>query len=97
MSDNQTVWSVLWRHANALPTPGAPFEIDDVVPAVASALKLDPDNARRKVGTLLVELSRLPEGRQYFAREGNAVVPLSRFLKARDAFADPVDAYPYEL
>lgn len=97
MSDNQTVWSVLWNHAADRVPPGAPFEIDDVVPAVASELKVSADEARGKIALLLTELGRLPEGRQFFACEGNAVVPLSGFLRAAGKVARPIEAYPYEL
>jgi hypothetical protein len=97
MSDNQAVWTVLWTHAASSPNPSAPFEIDDVLPAVAAALKVSEAEAEGKIGMLLTELGRLPEGRRFFAREGNAVVPLPAFLRARGTVARPVDAYPYEL
>jgi hypothetical protein len=97
MSDNQTIWTLLWNHAATSPKPEAPFEIDDVVPAAVGALKVSEDEARKAIGLLLAELARLPEGRRYFTREGNAVVPLPGFLRARDEVARPVDAYPYEL
>ena len=38
MSDSQTAWTILWDHAADGPTPGAPFEIGEVSPAVAKAL-----------------------------------------------------------
>jgi len=97
MSDNQTVWTILWQHAAALDPPGAAFEIDDVVPAVRKALQVSDDQARRLIGGLLVELDRLPEGRRFFSREGNAVVPLAGFFRSKDQVTHPVDAYPYEL
>ena len=97
MSENQTVWTMLWNHAAAQPTPGSPFEIGDIVPAVAAALHAPEAQALALVSQLLDELGRLPEGRQFFAREGNAVVPLSRFLQVSRTVTRPVDAYPFEL
>jgi hypothetical protein len=97
MSDNQTVWIILWNHAAGQPSPGSPFEIDDVVPAVTAALHVPDDRARRLVGHLIGELNRLPEGHQFFAREGNAVVPLAEFLRMKSQVSHPVDVYPYEL
>jgi hypothetical protein len=97
MSEYQTIWKILWNRASSQSTRGAPFEIADVVPAIANALNLPEAEARRKVGFLLVELGRLPEGRQYFAREGDAVVPLSSFLRASERPESALEAYPYEL
>ena len=97
MSDHQTIWTILWNHAARQPTPDAPFEIDEVVPAVVAALEVSDPHARRLIGGLLTELDRLPDGEQFFAREGNAVVPLSEFLKAKDQGTAPIDLYPYEL
>ena len=97
MSDNQTIWTILWNHAASLSLPGAIFEISDLLPAVVEALKITDAEAQRVISMLLDELDRLPEGRQFFAREANAIVPLSSFLRAKDKVANPVDAYPYEL
>ena len=97
MSDSQTAWKIVWQHAAKAPTPDAPFEIDDVVPAVADALGTPKDKARHLISDLLVELSRLPDGRQFFTREGNAVVPLPEFVKSVGRVDNPLDAYPYEL
>jgi hypothetical protein len=97
MSDNQTVWTILWERAAADASPGTPFEIDEVVPTVAESLKVSEDKARRLINRLLGELERLPDGHQFFTREGNAVVPLSGFLLARGRVSHPVEMYPYEL
>lgn len=97
MSDSQTAWNVLWQHAAKATGHDAPFEIDEVVPAVAKALAAPEDKARHLISGLLDELSRLPDGRQFFAREGNAVVPLPEFTRDAGRVGNPVDAYPYEL
>ena len=97
MSDSQTAWKVIWQHAAKTPTPDAPFEIDEVVPAVAAALGAPEDKARHLISGLLVELSRLPDGRQFFTREGNAVVPLPEFTRVAGRVDNPVEVYPYEL
>ncbi len=97
MSDSQTAWKILWDHASKDSPPGSPFEIDEVTAAVAGATKVSEAEARRVVGSLLGELDRLPEGRRYFTREGEAVVPLPEFLKARTGTSDPLELYPYEL
>jgi hypothetical protein len=97
MSDTQTVWMILCRRAAGGPSPGQPFEIEEVTPAVAEALKLPEDRARKLVDLLLGELLRLPEGRRYFRREGNAVVPLPEFAQVPADENGRLDAYPYEL
>ncbi len=97
MSDSQTAWTILWNHAAGMATPGAPFEIDEVSPAVAAALKISDPEARHLISGLLTELDRMPEGKRYFTREGNAVVPLVGFARDRESAVSPIDAYPYEL
>jgi hypothetical protein len=97
VSDSQTAWSALWSHAAKGANPNSPFEIDEVVPVAASALGVKPEKARKLIGGLLTELARLPEGKRFFTREGNAVVPLPEFRTALDAGTPPLDAYPYEL
>lgn len=97
MSDSQTVWKILWDRAAKDPRPGAPFEIEEVAPAVAAARAISEAEARRIIGGLLGELDRMPEGRQYFTREGNAVVPLPEFLRDLSDTPDPLALYPYEL
>lgn len=97
MSDSQTAWTVLWNHAASMTTPGAPFEIDEVAPAVALELKIGDPEARHLIAGLLTELDRMPEGKRYFRREGNAVVPLPSFTRARAGTSSPLDLYPYEL
>jgi hypothetical protein len=97
MSDNQAVWKILWDHAQGEARPGEPFEIDDVVPAASEALGVIDDRARRLIGGLLVELARLPDGRQYFRREGDAVVALPEFFSAPRGPGAAEAAYPYEL
>ena len=97
MSDYQTVWRVLCRHALAGPIPGQSFEISEVVPEVARALQVTCRQAERMVAMLLGELGRLPDGRQYFAREGNAVVPLPEFAGVTADVTAELAAYPFEL
>jgi hypothetical protein len=97
LSDYQTAFTILWQHATAQASPASPFEIDEVVSAVATALKTSPEAARRLIGGLLLELGRMPEGRRFFIREGNAVVPSHAFLAAVKTTESPLDAYPYEL
>jgi hypothetical protein len=97
MSDSQTVWTILWDRSARGPQPGTPFEIDEVVPDVARALKKTDAEAWRLVAGLLTELDRLPGGERYFTREGNAVVPLPEYADALKRPGSPLDAYPYEL
>ncbi|MDB5349359.1 MAG: hypothetical protein JWN86_606 [Planctomycetota bacterium] len=94
MSDTQTAWAMIWAHAAK--TDG-PFEISDIVPAVAAKLGNDQDEARRLIVFLIDEAARLPDGREFFALEGQAIVPLPEFLSARDAGETAMDAYPFEL
>jgi hypothetical protein len=97
MSDSQTVWSILWDHASKSATVGSPFEIDEVLPEVCRALGVSEAAARKLISGLLVELDPMPAGRQFFGREGNAVVPLQGFFQALKEGVKPLDAYPYEL
>jgi hypothetical protein len=94
MTDPQTVWTILWKRAQRTQ---APFEIGDVAPEIAAALQIPEREASHKVGTLLTELSRLPEGEQYFRREGNAVVPLTEFASASEKTTKPLELYPFEV
>lgn len=96
MSDSQTVWMILWQHAFQGDTP-RPFEIADVVPEVARSLQVDQQDARRLVTGLLTELSRMPEGKQYFRQEGNAVAPLPELTHVARDPKHEFQAYPYEL
>lgn len=97
MSDTQTVWTVLWNRAAWSATPGAVMEISEVAPGVMAALKIDRAAATRLIASLLKELSRLPEGAQFFALEGDAVVPLPELAAARKAGRTALQAYPFEL
>ncbi len=98
MSDSQTAWTILWNHAATRGAHADAFEIGEVTPALARALAIsEPDAQRCVVSTLLSELGRMPEGRQYFAREGNAVVPLPELTRAISQSQTPLDVYPYEL
>jgi hypothetical protein len=97
MSDSQTVWSILWNRALKSARPGEPFEVSEVVPEVVAALHVDEKAASRLIQTLLSELARLPDGRQFFTLEGGAVVPLDGFLKASRDNQAPLSVYPYEL
>ncbi|MCA1685190.1 MAG: hypothetical protein LC745_04245 [Planctomycetia bacterium] len=97
MSDSQTAWTMLWDRAARGLVPGSPFEIGEAAPDVARALKISDADARKLIGGLLTELDRMPEGRRYFAREGDAVVPLPEFKTAHNGSGSALDAYPYEL
>jgi hypothetical protein len=46
---------------------------------------------------MLTELSRLPDGKQFFRREGNAVVPLPEITQMPSSSEAELTAYPYEL
>ena len=96
MSDSQTVWMILWHHAFRGDRPQA-FEIDEVIPEVKKTLQVDEHHARRLVSGLLVELERLPDGAQYFRREGNAVVPLPELLGVPKNDRAEFASYPFEL
>jgi hypothetical protein len=58
---------------------------------------MSPGQARHEVGFLLTELARLPEGRRFFLREGDAVVPLPELMEAQADGKAAVDVYPFEL
>jgi hypothetical protein len=94
MTEGQTLWTILWNHAAQDPEP---FEVAEVAPQVAQALGIAPREAERKVAELVRELSRLPDGCQYFALEGEAVVPLEEFQAAPKDEACALQAYPFEL
>lgn len=94
MSDFKTIWTILWTRAAARP---GPFEISEVAPEVAQRLKISAQEAQKRTGELLKELERLPEGEQFFAREGNAVVPLAEFESADGTAAGAENAYPFEI
>lgn len=94
MSDTQSVWLELWHRATADP---APFEIADAAPQVASALGTEPQHAERMISGLLKELERLPDGKQFFTREGNAVVPLPEFFRCKHDDETALAFYPFEL
>jgi hypothetical protein len=94
MSDWQNIWSVLWERAARDPSP---FEISEVEPVIAERLQADKGTANREIGLLLGELSRMPDGEQYFRREGNAVVALPELIEAQRRGKPPLDVYPFEL
>lgn len=94
MSDSQNIWLILWDHAR---TEGSPFEINDIMPAVVKALGIDDASARRAITSLIDELDRLPDGRQYFDTRGNAAVPLPEFFDAVAQGREAAETYPYEL
>ena len=96
MTDTQTVWISLWKKAAADPAGRAPFEIDEVVPAVAEALNRSPSDSGRLIRYLVGELERLPDGTQYFAREGDAIVPLPEFRESPKDDSSALAAYPFE-
>ena len=97
MSDYQTIWTILCRRALSGTKPDQPFEISEVVPDVAQALQVTNPQAERMIAMLLGELDRLPDGRQFFAREGNAVVPLPEFATVTADATVELAAYPFEL
>ena len=92
MSVSQTAWAVLWDHA-----ANGPFEISEVSPTVAKALNISEKDASKLIGGLLTELGRLPDGERFFAQEGNAVVPLPAFTKAKAGGLQAAGLYPFEL
>ena len=93
MSDNQTVWKVLWDHAKAPPTLDDRSRSTTWSPPWRRPCRSAPTSpGARSAACWWRSLSRLPDGRQFFAREGNAVVPLSGFLKARDN--SPIPSMP---
>ncbi len=94
MTECQHAWAVVWDHAAA--TSG-PFEIADVVPAVAVKAGLDEDQARRTIELIVGEAHRLPEGQQFFCVEGSAIVPQGEFFDAILRGVSAADAYPFEL
>jgi hypothetical protein len=97
MSDTQTVWMILWKRATQSPHPRDPFEIAEVVPEVCKTLNVNDRDAAGLVGGLLKELERLPEGKRYFTREGDAILPLPEFAALPKDPESEFAAYPYEL
>jgi hypothetical protein len=94
MSEWTKTWDVLWDRAAR---NGEPFEIDEVAPEIARRLEITPEAASREVAFLLSELARMPEGRRYYRREGNAVVALPELTEARGRGLAADDVYPFEL
>jgi hypothetical protein len=94
MSKPRTIWTIIWERAARDPSP---FEISEMVPQVAAALGVDARDAEKRIAMLLKELSRMPEGEQYFTREGNAVVALPEFQRSPKDAATAAKAYPFEL
>lgn len=94
MFNSHRVWLTLWNRATVDPTP---FEVDEVTGEVADALEIDGKEAARRIALLLGELQRLPEGKQYFALEGYAIVPLPEFMASPKDEASALKAYPFEL
>jgi hypothetical protein len=93
MSDSKKVWMILWNRAVADPTP---FEISEAAPEAASVLKMTVPAAMHKIAFVLQELSRIPDGGQYFIREGDAVVPLPEFMGSEKDPDTAEAAYPFE-
>jgi hypothetical protein len=77
--------------------PASPFPVAKIVPRVAAALKVPEGEARSLVDGPLTEVARLPGGRRYFRREGDAAVPLPEFAGVSKTPRAERDAYPYEL
>ncbi|MBV8229846.1 MAG: hypothetical protein JO329_07680 [Planctomycetaceae bacterium] len=97
MSDTQKIWLILWRRALKSRKPRDPFEVAEVVPDVAEVLKISDKAAERLVRGLLKELERLPDGKQFFRLEGDAVVPLPEFADVHQDPQSELAAYPFEL
>ena len=95
----QTIWMILWRRALASPSPLTRSRIAEVVPDVVGDPRSRSPSVRatRLITGLLGELDRLPEGRQYFRQEGNAIVPLPEFARVPKDPNSELKAYPYEL
>ena len=94
MSENQAAWVLICgRFSQGLD----PFEIEEIVPDLAGSLMVSEAEAKSTIEFLLSELERLPAGRSFFEREGNAVVPLPEFLTLVNRPGSFLDAYPYEL
>ena len=85
---------MLWDHAEHV---SGPFEIADVVPAVAVKVGVSEDEARALINELLGEAARLPDGQSFFCVEGYAVVPQSEFFDACLKSVSPDTAYPFEI
>ncbi len=94
MSDTQQIWLVVWKHACADPSP---FEIEEAAPEVAAILGISERDAIRATSGLMKELERMPEGRQFFRVEGNAIVCLDEFSASAKDEKAALDAYPFEL
>ena len=97
MSDSQAAWMAIWKHVVRSANPKEPFEISEVAPEVARTLNISEARATSLIGNLLGELSRMPDGRQFFRREGNAIVPLPEFSEVPHETRAALAAYPYEL
>jgi hypothetical protein len=93
-SEWQTLFALLWETAAKV---RGPFEIAEVVPEGARRLGQPGGTVEREVRFLLTELGRMPEGRRYFAVEGDAAVPLPEFDRAPAGPGAARDAYPFEL
>ncbi len=93
MSDTQTVWMILWKRAMESRNPRDPFELAEV----ARALNIPEEHATRRIAGLMNELGRLPEGKQFFNLEGDAIVPLPEFAAVHRDPGSELSAYPYEL
>jgi hypothetical protein len=94
MSDSHALWLLLWDRARSDPSP---FELAEVAPELARQRGRSPEQALKTCSLLLKELERLPEGKRYFRREGDAVVPLPEFLAAANSRQAATDVYPFEL
>ena len=97
MSSPPTIWKILWDRAAQAPDGREGFEVDEVVPAVAGALTMPEDEAKRRIDGLMGELARMPAGRQYFTLEGWAIVPLAEFRRSAKGDQAAMEAYPFEV
>lgn len=97
MSESHRVWMLIWEYAAVCGNGREPFEVDEVVPAICSALSASEREARSHATFLLHQLQRLPEGSRYFELEGNAVVPLDEYVLAPKDSEAAAKTYPFEL
>jgi hypothetical protein len=93
MSESQAIWTILWKHAVESPEP---CEASDVAPDVAKAIGVSVPEARKRVAGFVKELERLPDGKQFFSLEGEAVVPQPEFRSSAHDDATVQTLYPFE-
>ncbi len=97
MSESHQVWLLIWEYAMEHGNGREPFEVDEIVPHVCEKLCASPEDAYKHATFLLKQLERIPEGSQFFALEGNAVVPLDEYVCSPKDLETAANAYPFEL